>query len=94
MKLDNIIKLQSVIREWMGKHDITPYSVYVTLSVSKYSQGLCSIGFYNKDDLFNFLNLVEYSVQCNKSDYIILVESLNLLITGIALINLYNSLGT
>ena len=94
MRLDSLIKLQTVIKEWLIQHDIVPFSVYITLSVPEYSQGLCSIGFYRKEDLSNFLNLVEYSVQCSKSDYIIVEESITLLITGLALINLYNSLGT
>lgn len=92
MKFDDIIRLQYLISDWLDKKNIPAFSVYITLVIPKYNQGLCSISFYNVEQLHEFLNVIEYSVQCNKSDYIILEETSTILITGLALIKLYSNL--
>lgn len=91
MKFDDILRLQDYIKSWLEKNNITPYSVYITLEVPMHSQGLCSISFFNNEQVKEFLSLMEYDVQCSKSDYTIL-DTNTVFVTGLALIKLYNSL--
>lgn len=92
MKFDDIIKLQTLIKDWLEKKDIIVFSVYITLEVPKHSTGLCSISFYESEQLHDFLNLMEYDVLCNKSDFNIIDETDTVIITDLALVKLYNGL--
>lgn len=92
MKFDDILKLQSYIKDWLERKDIIVFSVYITLEVPMYSNGLCSISFYEREQLQDFLSLMEYSVQCNKSDYTIIEDSNTILLSGLALVKLYNGI--
>ena len=92
MKFDDILKLESLVKDWLERNDIIPFSVYITLEVPAYSQGLCSISFYENENLDELLNLLEYNVQCNKSDFKIIEDTNTVLLTGLALVKLYNEL--
>lgn len=92
MRFNDILRLQTIVKNWLESKDIIAFSVYITLEVPQNNQGLCSISFYNSDQLHEFLDLIDYSVQCNKKDYIILEETDTVLLTGLALVRLYNSL--
>lgn len=87
---DNILRLESLIRSWLERKGIITFSVYLTLEVPPYNQGLCSISFYDREQLQELLDLLEYNVQCNKNDFIILDDYNTLLLTGLALVKLYN----
>lgn len=75
--------LQNFIRNWLESHDLIPFSVYIVMLPTC----SCSIGFFSKEDLTAFLDLLDYSVQCNKSDYIIIESTYTLLLTNIAFDN-------
>ena len=80
---DNILRLESLIRSWLERKGIITFSVYLTLEVPPYNQGLCSISFYDREQLQELLDLLEYNV-------IILDDYNTLLLTGLALVKLYN----
>jgi hypothetical protein len=73
--------------EYLEKHEIYPYSVFVTYAISN---GALSITFYLQEDLDNFLDLVGYKKQlCDSTGYEVFRETLTVVLTDNALINFY-----
>ena len=89
MKLDDMIKLQDSIRNKLEEFDIFPFSVITTLVTG---QGLCSITLMNKFQLKDFLKLLDYDIQCDKSGYLIIEDTNTIILSGIALVRLYSML--
>ena len=84
-------KFQEDILKKLGEHEIYPFSTIFTYEGGD-PGGLLSITFYLEQDLDEVLNLLEYSTQCDKSGYTIFRESNTLILTGIALIQLYTKI--
>lgn len=92
MKLDSIEKLQNKIWDFLKDQYIYPFSIFITIAVPNYKNGFCSITFFNDDQLQSFLDFIEYPIQSNKGDYVILYDSFTVLLKNIALVNLYKML--
>lgn len=86
MKLPREIELQEAIIDFLQKHDISPFSVTLSYIINN---GILSASFYFKKDLDEFLDLIDYKVQVDKSGYTIIPETNTILLTGVALIKLY-----
>ncbi len=89
MKIPRETEIQEDIVAKLDRYDIHPYSVVCSFAIS---EGIISITFYIKQDLSEFLDLLDYKSQCDKSGYLILEENNTIILSGLALINLYTLL--
>lgn len=83
------IEIQESVTKWLLSKNIFPESV--TLSY-KYFDGLLAITFYIKEDLKEFLDLVDYKYSCDKSGFAIIEETNTIFLFGIPLIKLYTEI--
>lgn len=83
------LELQDSIENFLTSRNIFPLSVTLTYKIGS---GLLAITFYTKNDLNEFLDLIEYSIQCDKSGYIIISETNTLFLSGLPLVKLYTEL--
>lgn len=81
-------EFQEKVIEKLLEHNISPFSVIFTYSGGD-EDGILSITFYISEELDEVLDLLDYKTQCDKSGYAIMRESNTLLLSGVALINLY-----
>lgn len=89
MKPKEILLQESVI-EKLQEHNISPFNVTFTYSGNE--GGILSITFYISFELDEFLDLLDYKTQCDKSGYTILREQNTILVSNMALIRLYTNL--
>ena len=83
------IELQESVTSWLLEHDISPASV--TLSY-KFFDGILAVTFYFRQDLNEFLDLVDYKYSCDKSGYVILEDTNTVFLHGLPLVKLYTVL--
>jgi hypothetical protein len=91
MKTQREIEIQESVIKTLTNFEIYPFSVIFTYS-GGINSGLLSITFFLKDDIHKLLDLLEYKTQCDKSGYTILEETNTILLSDMALINLYTRL--
>lgn len=89
MKVPREIRIQEDIVDKLDKYDIHPFSVICSFSIG---EGIISITFYLKQDLTEFLDLLNYKSQCDKTGYLVLEDNNTVILSGLALINLYTLL--
>lgn len=82
-------QIQEDIVEKLDKYDIHPFSVICSFIING---GVVSITFYIRQELNEVLNLLGYKSLCDKSGYLILEENNTLILSDLALINLYTLL--
>ena len=83
------IELQDSITKLLGEHDIFPLSVTVTYKIGS---GLLAVTFFIEQDLEEFLDLLDYRAQCDKSGFSIVRETNTVLLMGLPLVKLYTEL--
>ncbi len=86
MKIPREIELQESITNFLQEHNISPFSVTLSYIINN---GILSVSFYFKEDLDEFLDLIDYKVQVDKSGYSIIQETNTILLTGVALVRLF-----
>lgn len=84
-------QIQNSVIEKLKSMNIFPASVIFTYA-GGYDDGMLGITLYLEEDLDEFLDLLEYKTQCDKSGYWINKETNTVILTGLALINLYTLL--
>lgn len=89
MKIPREIEIQDDIVDKLDKYDIHPYSILCSFAID---EGIVSITFFLKQDLLEFLDLLDYKNQCDKSGYLIMKDNNTIILSGLALINLYTLL--
>lgn len=83
--------IQDKITNKLNKEfDIFPFSVFFTYC--KDPDGLLSITFFYNSDLKEFLEKINYKAQCDQSGYLIYDETNTVVLVGIALSNLIDTL--
>lgn len=90
MKKFREVDIQELVINKLVENDISPFSVTCTFESGH--DGLLGITFWLNSDLYEFLDLVDYKSQCDKSGFIILAENNTVLLFGMALLNLYTKL--
>ena len=80
-------KIHQIIEEGLEKHSLNPESVVFTFCIG---EGVLAITFYIHEDLKELLELLSWSSQCDKRGYLILNDTNTIILSGIALINLYS----
>jgi len=88
-KIPREIELQNSIEKYLTSHNIFPLSVTLTYKIAS---GFLAISFYTKIDLNEFLELINYGPQCDKSGYTIIEETKTVFLTGLPLVKLYTEL--
>ena len=91
MKKSKEEQFQEAVRNKLQEYDIFPFSVIFTY-LGGNSDGLLSITFYIPHELDELLEKLNYKTQCDKSGYLIFRDSNTLILTGLALIQLYTTL--
>lgn len=89
MKVPREIRIQEDIVDKLDKCDIHPFSVICSFSIG---EGIISMTFYLRQDLTEFLDLLNYRSQCDKTGYLVLEDNNTVILSGLALINLYTLL--
>lgn len=89
MKVPREIEIQDEIEKRLSNYDINPYSVICSFA---FDSGIVSITFYLNSDLLEFLDILDYKNQCDKSGYLILENNNTIILSGLGLINLYTLL--
>lgn len=84
------IDIQNEIEKKLSSYDINPYSTICSFAVD--TGGILSITFYLNSDLMEFLDILDYKNQCDKSGYLILNDNNTIILSGLGLINLYTIL--
>lgn len=87
--LNNEIEIQEAVIKKLTEHGISPFSVIFTYESSNVEGGLLSITVYLESELDELLDIIEYRSQCDKTGFTLLPETNTLIVTGMALINLY-----
>lgn len=85
------IEIQESVIKMLTNSDIYPFSVIFTYS-GGIDSGLLSITFFLRSDINKLLDILEYKTQCDKSGYTIFEETNTILLSDMALINLYTRL--
>ena len=80
------LELQDSIEKYLTDHNIFPLSVTLTYKIGS---GLLAITFYTENDLNEFLDLINYGPQCDKSGYAIINETKTIFLSGLPLVKLY-----
>lgn len=83
------IETQEDIVAKLDRLDIHPYSIICSFAIG---EGIISITFYLKQDLSEFLDLLSYRSQCDKTGYLVMEDNNTIILSGLALINLYTLL--
>lgn len=89
MKVPREIEIQDEIEKRLSNYDINPYSIICSFA---FDSGIVSITFYLNSDLLEFLDILDYKNQCDKSGYLILEDNNTIILSGLGLINLYTLL--
>ena len=89
MKIPREIEIQDEIEKRLSNYDINPYSIICSFAIDS---GIVSITFYLSSDLKEFLDILDYKNQCDKSGYLILEDNNTIILSGLGLINLYTLL--
>ncbi len=89
MKVPREIEIQDEIEKRLSSYDINPYSIICSFA---FDSGIVSITFYLNSDLLEFLDILDYKNQCDKSGYLILEDNNTIILSGLGLINLYTLL--
>lgn len=89
MKVPREIEIQDKIEKRLSNYDINPYSIICSFA---FDSGIVSITFYLNSDLLEFLDILDYKNQCDKSGYLILEDNNTIILSGLGLINLYTLL--
>lgn len=89
MKTPREIEIQDEIEKRLSNYDINPYSIICSFA---FDNGVVSITFYLNSDLLEFLDILDYKNQCDKSGYLILEDNNTIILSGLGLINLYTLL--
>ena len=92
MNLNKEIEIQESVIEFLGKNDISPFSVIFTYCLN--DGGTLSITFWINSDIDEFLDHIEYKTICDKSGYLILRDNNTVIISGFALIDFYTKIKT
>lgn len=90
MKTVREIEIQDLVTKKLVDNDISPFSVTCTFESGH--EGLIGITFWLNSDLYEFLDILDYKNQCDKSGYIILSDNNTVLLFDMALFNLYTKL--
>lgn len=69
---------EKLIKEWLDRNNV----FYISLVYTECYSGVLSITFCQDIDLNNFLDLIKYKSQFNKSRYIILQDTLTVICYG------------
>lgn len=89
MKVPREVEIQDEIEKRLSSYDINPYSIICSFA---FDSGIVSITFYLNSDLLEFLDILDYKNQCDKSGYLILEDNNTIILSGLGLINLYTLL--
>lgn len=84
------LEVQENMIKYLETFGILPFSVIFTYGLN--DGGCLSITFWIKEEIDEFLKLVEYKNLCDKSGYIIVEENNTIMISGFALIDLYSKI--
>lgn len=85
-------QIQEGIVSKLESWNLSPFSVTCTFRLGgDNGSGLLSITFFIKQDLDELLKRLDYTSQCDKSGYCILDDNNTIILTGMALLNLYTS---
>lgn len=79
--------VQEAITKKLEKLELLPFSVICTFCGDL--GGTVSITFYIEDDLNSFLDFLDYPSRCDKTGYTIYQKYNTVILSGIALIDLY-----
>ena len=71
----------------LEKLNLIPFSVICTFADK--TGGLLALTFYLNSDLLKFLDVIDYPSLCDKSGYTLFKKNNTIIISGMALINLY-----
>jgi hypothetical protein len=85
------IEIQEQIIEKLGERDLYPFSVVFSFE-SPDGGGILSITFHFEQDLTKLLDILKYKSQCDKSGWLIMDKNNTIILTGLALLNLYTNL--
>lgn len=80
------IIVQERVTKWLEEKETYPFNVTYTRALGSGNEGLLSITFFMRDDLEEFLDLIDYKTTCDKAGYIILEDSNTVILVGLALI--------
>ena len=79
--------VQERVIKWLEEKETYPFNVTYTKALGTGKEGLLSITFFMREDLMEFLDLIDYKTACDKAGYIILEETNTVILIGLALIH-------
>ena len=82
------LRIQEEVTKYLESKELYPYSVICSFSIPP-GDGILSITFFTSLDLEDFLNVLDYKNQCDKSGYLIFKDTNTTILKGLALFNLY-----
>lgn len=88
MRVTREERAQKTITDLLVGWELYPFSVVCTFAAGDGS-GLFAITFFLPTDLVELLGKLDYDNQCDKSGYYILEDNNTIILTGMALMNLY-----
>lgn len=79
------VEVQERVIRWLEEKETYPFNVTYTKALGSGKEGVLSITFFMREDLEEFLDLIDYGTTCDKSGYIILEETNTIILIGLAL---------
>lgn len=83
--------IQKDVIKFLEQHELFPFSVIFTFCIPP-GDGTLGITFFIEKDLNDFLDLIDYNYQCDKSGYFVIKETNSVILSSLGLINLYTRL--
>lgn len=83
-------QVQKIALQKLEEWELYPFSVICTFELGDGS-GLLAITFYLESDLDELLDHLDYKSQCDKTGFFIRKSSNTVILTGMALLNLYTA---
>lgn len=91
MKLPRELEIQEEVIRNLGRYELYPFSVICSFAGSL-GDGIIAITFYMKKDLEDFLRIIDYDNQCDKSGYCVIKDNNTIILGGLGLMNFYTTL--
>ncbi len=88
MSVPREIQFQSNVTSMLERNNLSPFSVVSTFI----NDGFVAVTFYIEHDLKEFLELLDYKNQCDKSGFLVIGESNTVILSGMGLLTLYTLL--